>query len=133
MTPAESALMELCIAFVERIDGGRAESVAELFTPDGVLVSAGERVAGATALRERFARRQQEAGLVTRHLLTNLSFMLRGDGQATGRSLMTVFRRLGEDAAVQPPRVADVDDVYVLDASGRWRIAQRRIERVFGP
>lgn len=133
MTRDESALMQLCIAFVERIDGGRAESVADLFTPDGVLISAGERVAGEAALRERFARRQREAGLVTRHLLTNASFTLQGDAQATGRSLMTVFRRQGEDAAMQPPRVADVDDVYVRDASGRWRFAQRRIERVFGP
>jgi ketosteroid isomerase-like protein len=131
MTADEAALLRLCVSFAERIDGGHAASVTELFTPDGVLVSSGERVSGAAALRERFTRR--EAGLVTRHLITNASFAIEEPERASGRMLMTVFRRRDGDTGVAPPRVADVEDVYVRGAGGQWRIAQRRIERVFGP
>ena len=135
MTVDETALLRLCVSFAERIDGGRAASVTELFTPDGVLFSGGERVAGAAALRERFTRREREGehGLVTRHLVTNTSFCVEGAGRATGRMVMTVFRQQGSGGAVVTPRVADVEDVYARDASGQWRIAQRRIDRVFGP
>jgi hypothetical protein len=133
MTADEAALMRLCVSFAERIDGGRAATVPELFTGDGVLLSGGERVAGEAALRERFTRREREAGLVTRHLVTNASFALESPARATGRMLMTVFRRHEGEAGVTTPRVADVEDVYLRDAAGQWRIAQRRIERVFGP
>jgi hypothetical protein len=133
MTADEAALLRLCVSFAERIDGGRAGSVVELFTPDGVLVSGGERVAGEAALRARFARREREAGLVTRHLVTNASFAIGEPGRASGRMLMTVFRRQEGEAGTTHPRVADVEDVYARCESGEWRIAQRRIERVFGP
>jgi len=133
MMADEAALLRLCVSFAERIDGGHAASVTELFTPDGVLVSGGERVSGATALRERFTRRERETGLVTRHLITNASFAIQEPERASGRMLMTVFRRHDGDTGMALPRVADVEDVYMRGVDGRWRIAQRRIEKVFGP
>jgi hypothetical protein len=131
MNVEEQALMRLCIEFVRRIDTGAAERVTELFTADGVLETAGRRIVGAAALRERFAQRQGETGLVTRHLLTNASFRIESHARASGQMLMTVFRRHGGDAAAPLPRVADVDDVYLRDAKGEWRIAQRRLQLVF--
>jgi hypothetical protein len=131
MSADEAALMRLCIEFARRIDGGSAERVTELFTPDGVLESGGQRIVGAAALRERFARRQLDAALVTRHLLTNASFCIESQTRASGELLMTVFRRHGSAGPAQAPRVADVEDVYVREAAGPWRIAQRRLALVF--
>jgi hypothetical protein len=128
----QAELLQLCLDFARLIDDGEAERVTGLFAAEGVLCSRGETIAGRAALRERFVRRQRETQQLTRHLVTNASFELQAPDRATGRMLLTVWRRTMGEPAVTMPTIADVHDCYVRE-SGAWRIAQRRIEVAIAP
>lgn len=132
MNEDRAELLQLCLDFARWIDDGEAERVTTLFAADGALCSRGEWAVGHAALHQRFAQRQRETQRLTRHLVTNASFEFEAPDRASGRMLLTVYRRTPGEPPAPLPTIADVHDRYVREAR-HWRITERRIEVVIAP
>lgn len=123
----------LVTEFAHLIDHGRAQHVADLFTPSGWYGREnGGRSVGRAAIRSAYAARaSRHPQRVCRHLFTNLRIAFDGDDTATGLSTLMLFA--GDGATPLPARVSLVQDY--LDSyervDGRWLFASRETRRLF--
>jgi len=138
LDPADrAALTALCMEYCWRVDFGHAECVPELFTEDCLWVAppgaaVGGSVSGMAQMIDHWKRRAQ-VRVTTRHLLTNLRFVMDGADAARGWiSLIVYVAHEGEAKTSTPKIVADYLDTYARGADGRWRIRTRHIHTVFG-
>jgi uncharacterized protein (TIGR02246 family) len=130
-------LTALNMEYAWRVDFGHAESVPELFTDDCVWAAppgaaVGGTVNGRAQMIDHWKRRAQ-VQVTTRHVISNLRFVL--DSPATARgwvSLTCYVAHQGEPKPATAKIVADYLDTYAKGADGRWRIRTRHIETVFG-
>jgi SnoaL-like domain len=88
--PDHVALSRLVEEISWRIDHGRADSVWELFVPDGVLATSGAPLVGHDAIRA-WGKARAASAARTRHIVSGMRFTDAGDGRATGSTLLTVF------------------------------------------
>jgi hypothetical protein len=125
------ALSRLVEEISWRIDHGRADSVWELFVPDGVLATSGAPLVGQDAIRTWGAARVASAAR-TRHIISGMRFTDGGDGHATGSTLLTVFIHEGDGrGAAIPSVVGEGADEFVRTDVG-WRFVSRTFEVLFG-
>ncbi|QUT06820.1 nuclear transport factor 2 family protein [Sphingobium phenoxybenzoativorans] len=116
------------------IDHGRAEKCAELFTKDGALTfgpgapSPGT-ISGAD-IAISMSRRQAQSAVTSRHVLSNILIEDDGDGKATMRSLLTLFRTESNDMRSEVKSVADIEDIVAYNGTG-WKIEHRTITPIF--
>lgn len=118
------------------IDQGRAAETAALFTADASLTFGPGAprpgtISGA-AIGAAMQARQAEAGVTSRHVLSNMMAGGEGEGRATVRSLLTLYRTPDGDVSPIVRSVADVVDDCVRDGRD-WKIASRQILPVFYP
>lgn len=126
-------LEELNAAFVHHLDHGEIGALVELFTEQALYTHGGRRSAGHAEIRRLFERRAAAGTRTVRHLQSGLRLHIESAEHARGNSVCLTFVHEGPPPAphATPHLVADFIDAYARDASGRWRIAQRHIERVF--
>jgi hypothetical protein len=84
-------LSRLVVEIAWRIDHGQADTIWELFVPDGVLNSSGTPLAGHDAIRD-WGRARVASTVRTRHICSGMRFIDRGHGQ---RCLKNTFRPNG--------------------------------------
>ncbi len=125
------ALSRLVEEISWRIDHGRAESVWELFVPDGVLATSGAPLVGHDAIRA-WGRTRVASAARTRHIISGMRFTDSGDGRVTGSTLLTVFIHEGDRRGPAIPSVVGEDtDEFVRTEAG-WRFVSRTFEVLFG-
>jgi hypothetical protein len=123
-------LTRLVTELVWRIDHGRADTAADLFTGDGEMVLGPAAMHGRDEI-EAWGRQRAVVHYTTRHVCTNLRFEASGDDAATGTTVVTVYRHTGDG-----PRdtwaltVGEYTDQFVRTPAG-WRFRSRRIEQLF--
>jgi hypothetical protein len=130
----EREISDLIHRFYWLVDHGRAAETAEMFSEDARLTyGAGAPTPGdlqGEAVRLAMRQRQDIAGLVTRHIVSNLMLTRRGADRVDSALLLTVFRSEEPSRDPLPHTVADVEESFVRDA-GRWRIERRTISPIF--
>jgi hypothetical protein len=125
------ALSRLVEEISWRIDHGRADTVWELFVPDGVLTAGAAPLVGQGAIREWGVARAASA-VRTRHIVSGMRFTDGGDDRAAGSTLLTVFIHDGEGRGPAVPSVVGEDtDEFVRTVDG-WRFVSRTFEVLFG-
>jgi hypothetical protein len=113
-----------------RIDHGQADLVWELFVPDGVLDTGGTPLVGHDAIRN-WGQARAASAVRTRHICSGMRFIDRGDGRATGSTLLAVFMHDGEGRGPAVPAVVGEDtDEFVRTGAG-WRFVSRTFETMF--
>lgn len=125
------ALAALLVEFVWLIDHGRAGEVPALFTPQACLSSQGVRSVGRPALQARFEARAARNDIASRHVLSNLRLVQCSPDRISGWLLMTVYKTSPQEGPAPSAVVAEVEDVYLRCADGRWLIDERRVTTVF--
>lgn len=128
------------IALVNRsfwlIDNGQAAQSAGLFAADASLTfGPGAPMVGTisgAAIGAAMQARQDQAGVTSRHVLSNQMVTSDAEGRATVRSLLTLFRTPDADLSPIVRSVADIIDECVK-IDGEWRIFARQILPIFNP
>jgi hypothetical protein len=124
------SLSRLVVEISWRIDHGQAGRVWELFVPDGVLNTSGTPLVGHDAIRD-WGRTRDASTVRTRHICSGMRFVDRGDGRATGSTLLTVFMHDGEDRAPAVPSVVGEDTDEFVHTSAGWRFTSRTFDTLF--
>jgi SnoaL-like domain len=125
------ALSRLVVEISWRIDHGRADTVWELFVPDGVLATSGAPLVGHDAIRD-WGRARAASGVRSRHILSGMRFTDRGDGRAAGSTLLTVFIHDGDGRGPAVPSVVGEDTDEFVRTDAGWRFVSRTFEVLFG-
>jgi hypothetical protein len=125
------ALSRLVEEISWRIDHGRADSVWELFVPDGVLATSGTPLIGHDAIHA-WGRARAASAARTRHIISGMRFTDGGDGRATGSTLLTVFIHEGDGRGPAIPSVVGEDTDEFVRTDAGWRFASRTFEVLFG-
>jgi hypothetical protein len=125
------ALSRLVVEISWRIDHGQADSVWELFVPDGVLDASGTPLVGHDAIRS-WGRARVVSTVQTRHICSGMRFTGRGNGQATGSTLLTVFMHHGDGRGPALPAVVGEDTDEFIRTDAGWRFASRTFKTLFG-
>jgi len=128
----KDAIREVLAEYCFRLDEGRFDGMAELFTEDGTWDTAFGKATGRAAIAE-LARRLRERGAQPRprvvHLTTNIAIDVDG-AHARVRSDWMVVQN-----SPQGPKVgsggAYIDEM--VSADGRWLFRYRKIDRFIAP
>lgn len=126
-------LQELNAAFVHHLDHGEIDELVCLFTEKAVYTHGERRSVGRNEIRQLFDARAAAGTRTVRHLCSGLRIHIDSPDRARGTSTCLTFAFDGPApvANAAPHLVADFIDAYERDRTGRWRIAQRHIERIF--
>ena len=116
--------------YADRLDHGKADSVWELFTEDGVWTSPTVRSVGHADLRRYFMQRANMVDRITHHVVTNITITVVNPDLATGRSVAIEYRSDNPTGPVRsetaPAIVGDYHDTFVRTADG-WRFGERSV------
>jgi hypothetical protein len=123
-------LSRLVVEIAWRIDHGQADTIWELFVPDGVLNSGGTPLVGYDAIRDWGLARVTWT-VRTRHICSGMRFIDRGSGKATGSTLLTVFMHDGDGRGPAVPAVVGEDTDEFTRSDAGWRFASRTFETLF--
>jgi ketosteroid isomerase-like protein len=131
----ERACERLVQAYCHLTDHGRAAEVAELFTEDGVWVSAENTMSGRAGIQRGFLRRQENAARMSRHVCSNLLIEVMDSDTAKGVVYLTLYRHDGEPGRLLSPlegpiMVGEYSDTFVRTADG-WRFKRRDVTICF--
>jgi hypothetical protein len=125
-------LGRLVLEHAWRTDNGRADTIYELYTEDGVLDVGTGALVGHDAIRE-WGRKLVEAppwGTI-RHSCSNLRFVADGPDAAEGSCVLTVFMETGPgQGATLPWNVGEDHDRFVRTDEG-WKFVSRRWVNLF--
>ena len=127
------AIEDLNTAFTHHLDHDEVDELVDLFTDDA-LYTHGSRVSrGRAAIRDLFEARRSAGVRTARHLYSGLKLNIENHADATGSSVCMTFAFDGPAPVSNtlPHLVADFEDRYRCDSAGLWRIAERRICRIF--
>ncbi len=130
---ARQEIEALTIEFWYRVDHENGNGVADLFTEDGVYSVANGQSAGRAAIAESYKQRAARGPRLSRHVQTNLRVVFASDTEARGLSILTLWADDGEAPLdlKMPISVSDIEDEYVQEADGAWRIRHRHLRQVF--
>lgn len=113
------------------LDHGDATKLPDLYVEDGRLIGIGPDIIGRDALLDWAKNRKKIAGLVTRHVNTNLNLIKVDDSCVESTSTVTLYRQTGEAARVAcPVIVGDYFDI-IIKQDGAWRFQERRVGVAF--
>jgi hypothetical protein len=124
------SLTRLVVEIAWRIDHGQADRVWELFVADGVLDTSGTPLVGHDAIRD-WGRARVASTVRTSHICSGMRFIDRGNGRATGSTLLTVFMHDGEGRGPAVPAVVGEDTDEFVRTDDGWRFASRTFETLF--
>lgn len=127
-TPHDWAVVaNLMSEYCTLADARDARGLAALFAPDARLVVGGQVFAGSAAI-ERCLGERLHAERQTAHLWTTPRFESVGSDEVRCNAIqLTIERATGsENTSI---RLSELRDRFGRDASGRWRIRERVIER----
>lgn len=129
------ALRALNAAAAYHLDHGEIAEFAALFTDDALYTHGERRSEGRAAIEALLKQRTAAGPRTSRHIQSGLRFEIQTPTSARGASVCLAFAANGlPPLPATPFLVADFFDRYARGGDGRWRIAERRIERVFvGP
>jgi ketosteroid isomerase-like protein len=126
------ALRDLNADFAYFLDHGDIAALVNLFTEDALYVHGERRSVGRAAIEELFRNRAAAGPRTSRHVLSGLRLQIHGRDRALGSSVCLTFAGDGvPPLPATPYLVADFNDRYARSADDRWRIAERRIDRIF--
>jgi hypothetical protein len=112
------------------VDDGKADTLAELFTEDGVLVLDDRELRGREAIRQWGSRLEAARTYqCIRHVVSNMRFTLVGDGEAKGVTVLTVF--MDDEAHSAIPWVVGEDHDHFARTEAGWRFTSRRWTPLF--
>ena len=123
-------LSRLVVEISWRIDHGLADTVWELFVPDGVLAANAAPLVGHVAISD-WGRARAASAVRTRHILSGMRFTDRGDGRAAGSTLLTVFVHDGDGRGPAVPSVVGEDTDEFVRTDAGWRFVSRTFEVLF--
>ncbi|MFF1441885.1 nuclear transport factor 2 family protein [Streptomyces sp. NPDC058295] len=132
---AERACERLVVDFVHRLDLGRPDSAAELFTEDGTWEwpAGGRLVKGRAALREHFGSRPVER--LSRRLMSNVLVTATAPDTALATSYFSTYRVDGYQGGVVPAgppvQVGHYQDAF-RRVDGVWLLETRVLFLPFG-
>ena len=130
--PCEAACSQLCLNFANAIDARDDDRCAEVFAPHSIFDHLTGRITGRDGVKAMLAARP--AGVVTRHLCTNIGIERIGTTKAKGRCYVAVFRAASDDGKLPlppvMPLVVEYHDEYEL-IDGSWYITYRKTVPVF--
>ncbi len=124
------AIEVLAVGFWHEVDFNAGSLAHEYFTTDGVFTtSSGSRYAGHAAIRKFYEDLLGSAEGRTRHAVMNLHVVQAGSDRVTAKSLLVLHALEAQSVQTSRPAtlLADVVDVCVCDAEGRWRYSSREI------
>jgi uncharacterized protein (TIGR02246 family) len=128
LSPEAAMLVEhrcakLMARYCHLVDARQDQAIAELFTPDGVLLRPEERLEGRDAILRFF---QELPKVPRRHIASNIVVEAHTPDTASGFSYVTVHRgaESGEPSLEAPYLVAEYHDALVQQ-DGAWRFASR--------
>jgi uncharacterized protein (TIGR02246 family) len=123
----------LTVEFWYRVDHQNGVGVADLFTEDGVYSVANGQNAGRAAIADSYEQRAARGPRLSRHVQTNLRVRFDSTSVARGLSILTLWADDGEAPLElkMPISVTDVEDEYVKESDGKWRIRHRHLSQVF--
>jgi hypothetical protein len=127
------ALEDLNTAFCYHLDHDDVPALLELFVDD-VYYTHGSRVSrGLAELEQVFRSRSSTEKRTSRHLYSGLKLDIESATRARGTSVCMTFGQYGEPplSPAIPTLVADFVDAYVCGDDGKWRFAERHIQRIF--
>ncbi|HEY5666710.1 MAG TPA: nuclear transport factor 2 family protein [Gammaproteobacteria bacterium] len=126
------AIEELNAAFAHHLDHGDIDALVDLFTVDALYTHGARRSQGRDEIEALFRNRVAKGPRTSRHLYSGLRIAIESATEATGTSVCLSFAADGlPPLPAKPFLVADFVDRYRRDEHGRWRFAERHIERVF--
>lgn len=127
------AIEDLNTAFTYHLDHNEVEPLVALFTDDVIYTHGSRRSVGREAVRALFAGRRDAGIRTARHVYSGLQVIIDAPDRARGTSVCVTFAYDGPPPVrgTIPHLVADFTDTYVRGGDGRWRIAERRIDRIF--
>lgn len=126
------ALEDLNAAFTHHLDHGDIPALVALFTSDALYTNGPRESRGHAAIEELFRQRVAKGPRTSRHIYSGLRFEIQSEREATGTSVCLSFAADGlPPLPIKPFLVGDFVDRYRREPDGRWRIAERRIQRVF--
>ncbi len=115
-----------------RVDSGRAATLPELFTKDGLIATLGEPNIGHDAIRAWGQMMDTDSPIPgVRHVLTNFRFTADGHNQAIGTMYITAYLAGAPDGQATLPFAMGLGtDRYQRTAAG-WRVTSRTFEPYF--
>jgi hypothetical protein len=126
------AIEDLNAAFTQHLDRGDIESLVDLFCFDALYTHGERESQGRDEIEALLRNRVAKGPRTSRHLYSGLRIEIESPSEATGASVCLSFAADGlPPLPAKPFLVADFIDRYRLEADGRWRFAERHIERVF--
>ena len=96
--------------------------------PDGVEVSLPERLVSDA---DHLSLSRVSSTVQTRHICSGMRFIHRGNDQATGSTLLTVFMHDGDGRGPAVPAVVGEDTDEFVRTDVGWRFASRTFETLF--
>jgi hypothetical protein len=125
-------LERLALEVSWRVDDGRAEQIAELFTEDGSIATLGEPSVGREALRAWGRMMDTDSPIPgVRHVLTNFRFVTDGPGRASGTMYITAYLPGAAEGDVTLPFVMGRGTDHYRRTPEGWKIASRVFEPYF--
>lgn len=126
---AKIACTDLVMDYAHHRDNFNAESFANLFTEDGVLVIGEDRWQGRAAIQARIEALDNSA--TTRHYMSSIRVSPIDADHASGVSYVVIYRApQGNPAISGPILIGDYIDRYVRTEAG-WKIAHRELVTTF--
>jgi len=126
------AIEDLNTAFTRYLDHNQVAELVDLFTADALYTHGTRESRGRPAIAALFGARGSRVR-TARHLYSGLSLDIEDSSHARGRCVCMTFAFDGPPPvrSTIPHLVADFEDRYLLCNDGRWRFAERHIERIF--
>lgn len=114
------------------VDTNQADKLADLYTEDGRMLGIGPDKIGREAIRAYGKGRAGMTNRLARHVISNLRIVREAPDRVRSYHMVTLFRADGpEIPPADPIAVGDIHEIHVLEADGRWRIKERRLELAF--
>jgi 3-phenylpropionate/cinnamic acid dioxygenase small subunit len=130
----KDAIRDVLAEYCFRLDGGRFDDMAALFTEDGTWDTAFGKATGRPAIVELVRSIRARSGATPPrgiHMVANVIITLDGTTRARVRSNWTVVQN-GPDGPTVGSGGSYADDM-VKGADGAWRFHSRKIDRFIAP
>ncbi len=121
------AVEDLLSEFSARVDGGRGDTVHELFVESGRIETPLFVLANREQIRERFTARARDVGRRTRHYWSNARFSGSEVEIGVVTNVMTVIVAEGDDTVITGGTSTDI----VVPHEGGWAFRSRRLDVAF--
>jgi uncharacterized protein (TIGR02246 family) len=126
---ASTACTALVLDYAHHRDNFNAESFANLFTEDGILIIGEDRWEGRAAIQARIDALDSSATI--RHYMSSIRISPIDADHATGVSYVVIYRTpQGSTEITGPALIGDYIDRYIRTEDG-WKIAHRELLTTF--